>query len=130
MKSAGKWTSNWSWFSNGAWYCAKGIEPESNHTSMTSGTRRISSPHSGQANAHAQVLDQVGVSFLDEASGIGPDALVEAAVQAHGVHDVQPLLLAQPEVVLAEGDRRVHQAGAVLGGDEVGRQHGVALRPV
>ena len=28
-------------FSNGAWYCANGIAPESNQTSMTSGTRFI-----------------------------------------------------------------------------------------
>ena len=41
MKSAGKRSRKRSSFSNGAWYCANGIAPESNHTSMTSGTRFI-----------------------------------------------------------------------------------------
>ena len=50
MKSAGKRSSNAASLSCGAWYWANGIEPESNHTSITSGTRRIGSPHSGQAN--------------------------------------------------------------------------------
>jgi hypothetical protein len=35
-------------------------------------------------------------------------------------------LLAQPEVVLAEGDRRVDQARPLVGGDEVGEQDRVA----
>ena len=41
MKSAGKRCSKRSSFSNGACHCANGMQPESNQTSMTSGTRRI-----------------------------------------------------------------------------------------
>ena len=50
MKSAGKRSSKWASFSCGAWYCANGIEPESNHTSITSGTRCIVPPHSAHRN--------------------------------------------------------------------------------
>ena len=39
-----------------------------------------------------------------------------------------PVLLAEPEVVLAEGERRVHEPGPVLGGDEVAEQHRMAER--
>ncbi len=41
MKSAGYWLANSSWFSNGQWYCAKGMAPESNQQSMTSLVRRM-----------------------------------------------------------------------------------------
>ena len=41
MKSAGKWCWNQSSFSNGTCTWANDIEPESNHTSSTSATRRI-----------------------------------------------------------------------------------------
>ena len=78
----------------------------------------------------AQVLDQVRVGVLDPAPGVRADALVVGAVQAHRVDDGQALLLAEAEVVLAEGDRRVHEAGAVVGGDEVGGQDRVALGAV
>ena len=49
---------------------------------------------------------------------------------AHRVLERDPVLLAEPEVVLAEGDRGVHQAGALVGGDEVGLEDRVAARPV
>ena len=71
----------------------------------------------------AQVLDQVGVGVLDVAPGVRADALVVGAVGAHRVDDVQAVLLAEAEVVLAEGDRGVDEAGAVVGGDEVAEQH-------
>ena len=83
-----------------------------------------------QPAAVAQVLDEVGVGVLDEAPGVAADALVVRAVEAHRVDDVQPVLRAEAKVVLAERDRRVHEAGAVLGGDEVGEQHGVAALAV
>jgi hypothetical protein len=50
MKSAGKRCLKSSWFSNGKWYCATGIEPESNQTSIRSVTRRISPPHFWQGS--------------------------------------------------------------------------------
>ena len=83
-----------------------------------------------QAPAAAEVLDEVGVGVLDEAAGVGADALVVGAVEAHRVDDGQPVLLAEAEVVLAEGDRGVHEARAVVGGDEVAEQDGVAALAV
>ena len=83
-----------------------------------------------QAPAPAQVLDEVGVGVLDEAPGVRADALVVGAVEAHGVDDVQAVALPEAEVVLAEGDRRVHEAGAVVRGDEVAEQDGVAALAV
>ena len=252
MKSAGKWSSNCVVPSCGAWYWANGIEPESNQTSITSGTRRIGSPHSAQgkvasstygrcgsvrsvpassfsscrdpmasgvgvvaaphrqrrapvalarqrpvdvvlepvtkaavldvlgrpvdglvggeqavldlargdvprrlgviqqgrvaapavgigvlerlgpedATARAEVLDQVGIGILDVPAGVGADAVVVGAVEPDRVDHVEPVLLAEAEVVLAEGDRGMDQARAVGGGDEVGEQHGVAAGAV
>jgi hypothetical protein len=83
-----------------------------------------------QAPARAQVLDQVLVGILDEAAGVRADALVVGAVAADRVDHVQAVLGAEPEVVLAERDRRVDDAGAVLGRHEVAGEHGVALGAV
>ena len=83
-----------------------------------------------QPPARAQVLDQVRVGVLDPAAGVRADALVVGAVEPHRGHDVEALLGAEPEVGLAERDRGVDDARAVVGGDEVGGQHGVALLPV
>ena len=83
-----------------------------------------------QPSARAQVLDQVGVGVLDLAPGVGADALVVGAVGVHRVDDVQAVLLAKAEVVLAEGDRGVHEAGAVVGGHEVAEQDAVAALAV
>ena len=83
-----------------------------------------------QPPAGAQVLDEVRVGVLDVAARVGADALVVRAVEPHRVDDVQAVLLAEAEVVVAEGDRRVHEAGAVVGGDEVAEQHGVAALAV
>ena len=77
------------------------------------------------AGRGAEVLDQVGVGVLDEAALVALDALVVGAVEPDGVDDVQAVLRAEAEVVLAEGDRGVHEAGAVVGGDEVAEQDGV-----
>src|SRR3954468_21606022 len=60
MKSAGKCASKRSPFSNGACHWAKGIEPESNQTSMTSGTRVIGSPPSSQAKPASSAEGGVG----------------------------------------------------------------------
>ena len=254
MKSAELRAWKRSSFSNGAWYCANGIEPESNQTSITSGTRRMRAPHCGhgkptsstngrcgsssrtpdsssssssdpmhvrvlavlraaphgqrcapvalarqrpvdvaaqpvahapladvlgvpvdlavgldqplaqlggrdvprplgvvhervarapavrigvldrlgpqQPAAGAEVLDQVGVGVLDLAPGVGADALVVGPVGVHRVDDLQAVLLAKAEVVLAEGDRGVDEAGAVVGGDEVAEQDAVAALAV
>ena len=83
-----------------------------------------------QAPARAQVLDQVGIGVLDPAAGVGADALVVGPVELHRVDHVEALLGAEAEVVLAERDRGVDDAGAVVGGHEVAGQHGVALLAV
>ena len=83
-----------------------------------------------QPAAAAQVRDEVAVGVLDEAPGVRADALVVRAVGTHRVDDVEAVLLAEAEVVLAERDRRVHQAGAVVGGDEVAEEDGVAALAV
>ena len=75
-------------------------------------------------------LDDVGVGLLDEAAGEIGDPLVEAAAEVDRVLQRDPVLLAEAEVVLAERDRGVDQAGALVGGDEVGEQDGVAARAV
>ena len=80
-----------------------------------------------QPPALAQVLDDVGVGLLDPAAGVRAHALLVGAVEPDRVDDRDPLLLAEPVVVLAERDRRVHEAGAVVGADEVAGEHGVAL---
>ena len=49
MKSAGNRAGNCSVSWCGWPYWANGIEPESNHTSITSGTRRITLPQSPQS---------------------------------------------------------------------------------
>ena len=69
-------------------------------------------------------MPRVGV--LDPQAGELAHPLVEGAVELDRVDDGDALLLADPEVVLAERDRGVHDAGAVLGADEVGRHDGVA----
>ena len=74
-----------------------------------------------QLPALPEGLDDVGVGLLDEAAGEVGDPLVEGAVELDRVLEGDPVLLAEPEVVLAEGDRGVDEAGALLGGDEVGR---------
>ena len=78
-----------------------------------------------QAPACLEVRRQVGIGVLDEAAGKRADALVVGAVGADRVDDGKPVLLAEPEVVLSERDRRVHEARPVLGADEVSRQHRV-----
>ena len=62
MKSAGKRASKRSSFSNGAWYWANGIEPESNQTSMTSGTRVIRAPHCGHGKPTSSTYGRCGSS--------------------------------------------------------------------
>src|SRR3712207_8525710 len=51
--------------------------------------------------------------------------LFRSAVQPDRVDDVQRVLLPEAVVVLAEGDRGVGEAGAVVGGDEVAEQDAV-----
>src|SRR5580693_3547666 len=62
MKSAGKWSSNCVVPSCGAWYWANGIEPESNQTSMTSGTRCIGSLHAEQLKVTSSTNGRCGSS--------------------------------------------------------------------
>ncbi len=76
----------------------------------------------------AQVLDQVGIGVLDGPSRVPGDPLVEGAVEPHRVDDGQPGRHAERVVVRAEGQGGVDDAGAVLGGDEVRLEHGVAAR--
>ena len=61
---------------------------------------------------------------------VAGDALVVGAVLAHRVDERDPVPLAQHEVLLAERHRRVHEARALVEHDVLGREHGVALRPV
>ena len=75
--------------------------------------------------ARLEVGDQVPVGVLHVASGVGTDALVIRSVGTHRVDHVQPVLLAEAKVVLTERDRRVHESGAIVCGDEVAGQHGV-----
>ena len=74
-----------------------------------------------QPATRTQILDQVRVGVLHPPSDVGADALIEGPVQPHRVDDVESMLLAQAEVILAEGDRGVHQPGAIARGDEVAR---------
>ena len=62
MKSAGKRSSNASSPWCGAPHWANGIEPQSNHTSITSGTRRMASPHSGHGNSTSSTNGRWGSS--------------------------------------------------------------------
>ena len=82
------------------------------------------------AAALLQVGDEVVIGVLDVAPLVLTDALVVGAVGPDRVDDVEALLGAEAEVVLAERDRGVHDAGAVLGGHEVAGQDGVALLAV
>ena len=83
-----------------------------------------------QAARVAKRLDDRRVGVLHELAREVGDPLVEGAVLTHRVLELDPVLLAEPEVVLAEGDRGVHEAGALLRGHEVRLEHGVAARPV
>src|ERR1700684_4299864 len=56
MKSAGKPCSKISWCSNGKWCWANGIAPESNHTSITSGTRLIGFPQIVRSEARWEAV--------------------------------------------------------------------------
>jgi hypothetical protein len=75
-------------------------------------------------------LDDVRVGLLDGAPGEVGHPLVEASLGRDRVLERDPVLLAEPEVVLAESDRGVDEAGALLGGHEVGLEDGVAERAV
>src|SRR5450756_1866832 len=46
----------------GAPHCANGIDPESNQTSITSGTRDASSPHDGHGNVMSSTYGRGGSS--------------------------------------------------------------------
>ena len=85
---------------------------------------------SEQAPALAEVLDQIGIAVLDLPAGVLADPVVVGAVEADRVDYVQAILLAEAEVVLAERDRRMDEPGAVVGGDEVAQQDGVAARSI
>src|SRR6202035_5984669 len=54
--------SNAARFRSGAPHCANGIDPESNQTSITSGTRDASSPHDGHGNVTSSTNGRCGSS--------------------------------------------------------------------
>src|ERR1700749_1716175 len=62
MNWAGYADSNADRFRSGAPHCANGIDPESNHTSITSGTRAASCPHSGHGNVTSSTNGRCGSS--------------------------------------------------------------------
>ena len=72
-----------------------------------------------QPAAVAKRLDDRRVGVLYELARKVGDPLVECAVGELRVLKRDPVLLAEPEVLLAEGDRGVHQPGALVGGHEV-----------
>ena len=78
----------------------------------------------------AQRLDDLGIRGAHVHAGEGAGAVVEGAVGANRVLDRQPVVLGEPEVVLAEGRAGVHHAGAVLDRYEVSCQHRVAALAV
>ena len=82
-----------------------------------------------QQTARPQGLDDLGVVVVDQLPLEVGDPVVEAAVRQDRVLQGHPVFLPEPEVVLAEGERGMDQAGAILGGDEVPEQHRVAERP-
>ena len=73
--------------------------------------------------------DDVGVGVEDVDAGPWGDLGGEAPGRVHGAHDGDVVLGAGVLVVLAEAGREVDDAGALLGGDEVGGDHleGVGL---
>ncbi len=81
-----------------------------------------------QAPLGLERRDDLGVVVVDELALEVGDALVEAAVGLDRVLQRHPVLLAEAEVVLAEGERGVHEARAVVGGDEVAEQDAVTER--
>src|SRR5580692_3437250 len=78
MNCAGYDSSNSAEFRHGAPNCANGIAPESNHTSMTSGTRLASAPQSGQAittsstNGRCGSMAVTSVPASDDSSASDP----------------------------------------------------------
>ena len=62
MKSAGKRSAKTSSFSIGACHWANGIEPESNQTSITSGTRVIVPSHCSQSHVCSSTYGRCGSS--------------------------------------------------------------------
>src|SRR6266567_6545363 len=62
MNCAGYAAENDARFRCGAPHCANGIEPESNQTSVTSGTRTAESPQEGQGNVTSSTYGRCGSS--------------------------------------------------------------------
>src|ERR1700722_10673247 len=62
MNCAGYAASNDGRLRSGAPHCANGIDPESNQTSITSGSRAADSPHSGQGNVTSSTNGRCGAS--------------------------------------------------------------------
>ena len=91
--------------------------------------RRVAAPAEGvavlvglDAEQEAALLELVRdgrVGVLDEDAGPRRDLGDELALEVDGVDDRQVVLHADAHVVLAEGRRDVHDAGAVGGGDVV-----------
>ena len=64
------------------------------------------------------------VGVLEEQACDRLDLIDEMAVEPDTVDDRQVVRLAQRKIVDAVSRRRVHDTGAILGADEVGREHG------
>src|SRR5580698_8456338 len=62
MNCAGYAASNAAACRSGAPHCANGIDPESNQTSITSGTRTAGSPHDGHGNSTESTNGRCGSS--------------------------------------------------------------------
>src|ERR1700691_1857239 len=80
MNCAGKAPSNDDRFRNGAPHCANGIDPESNQTSTTSGTRDASSPQDGQGNVMSSTYGRCG-SSPDRSRPASPDSSASEPTQ-------------------------------------------------
>ena len=73
--------------------------------------------------ARLQPGDDSRVGVEDVLAGPVADRLGEPAPVVDGNHDVDPGLLAEPLVLLAESGRHVHDAGAFGRFHEVGAEH-------
>ena len=75
-----------------------------------------------------EVVDDDGVGVEDVQALVVGDREGEPAVRADGHDRRDAVLVGELLVLLTEGRRDVHDAGAVVGGDVVGGEHDVRLR--
>ena len=77
-----------------------------------------------------QVADDLRVGVEDVLSGVVRHRLVETALGVDGCDGDDARRLAGGHVVLAVGRRHMHDAGAVLGADELAGQHAKSVAHV